>query len=381
LYRNFQWVGRLQPPIRLAMSFVRPGYVPRILVMTRHLSGPMLRCDQLTDAGWRIIKTDIIAEALSAIKADMVDMVMFDLPFLAELNMDFHAVLRELLPVSHLPVVIIAGRLSEEARAGLLNDGAADVITDDEQAAEFTARVNAHLRIKELADQLVLSMAALKRSLRREGRLLAKLRRDKANLETLVTIDPLTRAQNVRSFREILDHEFKMSIRYNQPLSMLMLDLDYFKLVNDTYGHPAGDYVLKELAVILQQSVRQSDVVARTGGEEFGILLPKAGPKEAAKFADRVRKEVCTRKFSVYGKDMHVTVSIGWASYPTDVEITDQEMLIYLADQSLLIAKETGRDRVVAYCQLETAIRRRLVRQHQSLSAITEETELAVEEY
>jgi two-component system cell cycle response regulator len=133
--------------------------------------------------------------------------------------------------------------------------------------------------VKDLHDKLAASRLALQEALRRERKLLAKLRRDNAHLQALVTTDPLTHVQNRRSFRDILDHEFKMARRYNQPLGLLALDVDHFKVVNDSHGHPSGDYVLKELAVILTRSVRESDVVARTGGEEFCVLLPKAATR------------------------------------------------------------------------------------------------------
>jgi diguanylate cyclase len=143
-----------------------------------------------------------------------------------------------------------------------------------------------------------------------------------------------------------------------------MLDVDHFKIVNDTHGHPSGDYVLKELAVILKNSVRDSDVVARTGGEEFSVILPKADREQAAQFAERIRCETSQREFDVYGKKIHVTISIGFATYPLDAEITDAEMLVYFADQALLHAKESGRDRVVPFGELDLVVRRRLRRQH-----------------
>jgi diguanylate cyclase (GGDEF)-like protein len=215
------------------------------------------------------------------------------------------------------------------------------------------------LRVKDLHDQLAVSRVALQEALRRERKLLAKLRRDNANLQTLVTTDALTHVENRRSFQDILLHEFKIARRYNQPLSLLALDVDHFKMVNDCHGHPSGDFVLKEFAVILKQSVRESDVVARTGGEEFSILLPKAGPEQAASLAQRVREAVAQRHFNIYGRTIRITTSVGLATYPNDAEITEPDMLAYLADQALLMAKETGRDRVTALCDVPMAIRNR----------------------
>jgi diguanylate cyclase (GGDEF)-like protein len=331
--------------------------------MASRQTGHLVRCDQLTDAGWRVLPTDDIREAVAAIRADMVDLVLVQLPFPGIANMDLPRVLREIAPLERVPVVILAEEPSDAERASLLDGGADEVICRSTGPAEFVGRINAQLRIKELHDELQQSRSELEGALARERGLLGRLRRDRDQWRELSTTDPLTRAQNVRSFRDILAHEFKVSIRYGQPLSLLMLDADHFKLVNDTHGHAAGDYVLKELTVILQRHVRQSDVVARTGGEEFGIVLPKAGPKQAGKFAQRIRKEVAGHRFAVYGHNIRLTVSLGWASYPADQEIASAEMLVYLADQALLVAKETGRNRVVGFGELTEDVRSRLVRQ------------------
>ena len=143
-----------------------------------------------------------------------------------------------------------------------------------------------------------------------------------------------------------------------------MFDLDHFKVVNDTHGHPSGDYVLKEVAVILKTCVRDSDVVARTGGEEFSIILPNAGRTQARRFAQRIRKQVAARKFNVYGHDIHVTTSVGAACYPEDAEITAPHMLAYCADQALLHAKQTGRDRLVCFHEIDRAARRQIVSEY-----------------
>jgi diguanylate cyclase (GGDEF)-like protein len=232
---------------------------------------------------------------------------------------------------------------------------------------EMVARIRSLLRIKELHDQLHASRAALRDSLFRERKLLSKLRRDNAHLQVLATTDSLTRLQNAGSFREILGHEFHVARRYDHSLSLLMLDVDHFKLVNDTHGHPSGDYVLKELAVILKRSVRESDVVARTGGEEFGIILPKADRRRAAIFAARIRREVAAKEFAVYGHIIHVTASVGVATFPADAETTEPGMLLYFADQALLEAKETGRDRVVPFSGMDPSVRYRLRRQYAAM--------------
>jgi diguanylate cyclase (GGDEF)-like protein len=179
--------------------------------------------------------------------------------------------------------------------------------------------------------------------------------------------------QNVRSFRDILEHEFRIAKRYNQHLSLLVLDVDHFKLVNDNHGHPSGDYVLKEMAVTMKQSVRESDVVSRTGGEEFAVILPKADRSQAAMFAERIRRTIASREFTVYGRSIRVTASVGCTCYPADAEATEADMLVYFADQALLSAKESGRDRVVEFHELAPEVRRRLRRQYLQMRSQAEE--------
>ncbi len=331
------------------------------------------RARHLERAGWRTIHVTEWVEALAAVKNQHVDLALLHLPVDDMVATDFAGVLRGVATAAYLPVIVLADGPAEQHRCRFLNSGADDVICTSTSGDETVARVRAMLRVKELHDQLAASRLALEEALRRERKLLAKLRRDNAHLQRLVTTDPLTHVQNRRALRDLLDHEFKMAKRYDHPLSLLALDVDHFKVVNDAHGHPSGDYVLKELAVILTQSVRESDVVARTGGEEFSVLLPRAGREQAARFAERIRTEICNRKFIVYGQTIHVTASLGSATFTSGAEITEVDLLVYLADQALLTAKDTGRDRVVAVEDLAPSVVRRLRRQYAAEFAGSEE--------
>jgi len=346
---------------------------PRILFLCSERDYAPHRISQLTLAGWKVVHVDDQIEAFSAVKSRQVDLALLYLPLDDMVGMDLPNVLRRVSAATYLPVMILADSPQEQDRCRFLDSGADDVISQETSAAEMVARIRALLRIKDLHDRLGASQAALRETLGRERKLLAKLRKDNAYLQDLCTTDPLTHAANVRSFRDILRHEFRIAKRYNQPLSVLMLDVDHFKVVNDEYGHPSGDYVLKETAVILKQSVRESDVVARTGGEEFSVILPKADRDQAGQFADRIRREVGARKFSVYSRDIHVTISIGSATYPADAEITAPEMLVYFADQALLRAKESGRDCVMAFHHFSRESRQRLWRQYRAARLATAE--------
>lgn len=341
---------------------------PVILLVAPQTACNMLLVSEFALIDWETVLVEEMTEALAAIKQRRPDMVITHLPIDRILGMDLPAMIREVDPFSHLPLVVLCENIDEATRCHLLNSGVDDILLRSTSFDEIVARLRVMLRMKEIYDQLAASRAALQEALGRERKLLAKLQKDNANLQQLATTDPLTRAQNVRSFSDILAHEFKMAQRYNQPLSLLMLDLDHFKLVNDTYGHPSGDYVLKELAVIFKRSVRESDVICRTGGEEFSIILPRADRRRTAVFARRICREVRAHLFQAYGHDIHLTVSVGSASYPADAEITEPNMLVYFADQALLAAKEDGRDRHVAVNELGMATRNRLRWQFQAMT-------------
>jgi len=344
-----------------------------VLLMDRDLAGSALRSARLTLASWQVVQTVEEAEALTAVRSRDVDVVLLHLPVEQMVSMDFVRVLRQVSPSSYLPVMVLTDTGAERTRCRFLDSGADDVICASASAEELVARVRSQLRVKALHDELVASRAALRGALKRERYLLARLRKDYADLQQVATTDPLTHVQNVRSFNEILSHEFKIAKRYSKPLSLLMMDVDHFKVVNDTHGHPSGDYVLKEVAVILRQCVRESDVVARTGGEEFNVLLPRADGSQARRFADRIRREVYSRHFIVFGNDIHVTISVGSASFPANAEITEPGMLVYFADQALLAAKQDGRDRVVNVSDMDIHTRRMLRRQYHDRDYAKEE--------
>jgi len=314
--------------------------------------------------GWQVVETRDLIEVLRVVKSREIDLAILQMPLDESIDTDLPNVLRSISPTAYLPVIVITTEAAEAQRCRFFDSGADDVIPEQTSVAQILARIKTMLRIKGLHDQLSASREALQQALEREHRLVTRMHHDNEALRVLCTTDPLTHVQNVRSFGEIIDHEFKTAKRYGNTLSSLMLDIDHFKMVNDTHGHPSGDYVLKELAVILMQSVRESDVVARAGGEEFGILLPNSDARQSRKLAERIRKHVCNRKFVVHAQMIHITVSIGIATFPADAEIGDPSMLRYCADQALLVAKETGRDRVVAFSDLPQPARVRLRQQY-----------------
>ncbi len=167
----------------------------------------------------------------------------------------------------------------------------------------------------------------------------------------LATIDGLTGLNNHRTFQERLEVEIERARRFKEVMSLLMADIDFFKRLNDTYGHRAGDEVLKRVACRLIENVRNIDLVARYGGEEFVIILPGTTQKGALVTAERIRKAIMNYTTKIGDDDIHVTVSIGSATYPDDA--SHREDLIDKADKALYEAKKKGRNRVVSFKDLE----------------------------
>lgn len=159
--------------------------------------------------------------------------------------------------------------------------------------------------------------------------------------------DALTRIYNRHSFDERLIYEIKRRRRYNHDLSLLMVDLDHFKQVNDTYGHKAGDMVLRKVGEILTETFRTTDLAARYGGEEFVVLLPHTSEKDAWTLAERVREAIQACRFHFDGKDFTVTASIGVASVESGGALAKDEDLLLKADKALYQAKNNGRNMVV----------------------------------
>lgn len=171
-------------------------------------------------------------------------------------------------------------------------------------------------------------------------------RADNHRLEALAQTDPLTQLVNRRALTIRLVTEMERVRRYNAPLAMLLLDLDHFKLVNDTYGHLAGDDVLIGVATLLQRAVRSVDLAARYGGEEFVLVLPETGNQGAIAFAERIRDKVASNRYVISsGQEIHITASIGVATYPSPGLATVED-LFRAADAALYRAKGSGRNLV-----------------------------------
>jgi diguanylate cyclase (GGDEF)-like protein len=222
------------------------------------------------------------------------------------------------------PIVMVTSEsdVSEVVKAFEL--GANDFISKPFIPSILKVRLNNMLHIKHLQDLL---------------------KAQRGMMEEMATRDSLTNLANLRSFRLFFEDEFNRSKRYGDSMSVLMADLDRFKMVNDTYGHPRGDAVLKETASIMLDIMRKVDLVARYGGEEFVVIMPHTDAEGAMRAAERLRDAIEACHFDGLSAAGDVTVSIGVATLVEGAE-TDMDGLIQQADEALYRAKMNGRNRV-----------------------------------
>jgi len=223
-------------------------------------------------------------------------------------------------------VIMLTGETEQEDKVQGLDLGADDYITKPFQSAELLARIRAGKRIVDLQKELM---------------------ETNRRLELLSITDGLTKLYNHRYFQDELSRAFEESHRYQRPLSLAIIDIDFFKKVNDTYGHAVGDEVLKCVSKLFQQSIRSSDLAARYGGEEFAVMMPETELNDALTFAEKIRHLIEETEIATQAGTLHVTVSIGLSAVP-HTRIRSAAEVIVAADKALYRAKRGGRNQVQA---------------------------------
>ena len=223
-------------------------------------------------------------------------------------------------------IIMLTGEAEQEDKIEGLELGADDYVTKPFQYPELLARVRAGKRIVDLQKELM---------------------ETNRRLELLSITDGLTKLHNHRHFQDELARAFEESQRYKRPLSLAMIDIDFFKKVNDTYGHAVGDEVLKAVAQLYKESVRSTDLVARYGGEEFTIMMPETELDDAITFAEQIRALIESTSIDTQSGPLKITVSIGVASVPRS-QVNSSKELIVAADKTLYRAKKSGRNQVQA---------------------------------
>ena len=317
----------------------------------------------LVRAGYQVVTASTGAEALVQARRAGPDLVLLDMNLPGLSGIDVLRFIKK--PAGNpgegaardhfVPVIMMSARADVEAKVQCLNIGADEFIAKPLEEPEIVARCHAMLRIKDLQDQV---------------------REAKVQLEKLSIEDGLTKLHNHRHFQEQLRREFGRAQRYRDPLSLVMIDLDHFKAVNDRRGHPFGDMVLRESALVIKGNLRDTDLCARYGGEEFALLLPKTLAPGAHTVAERIRVALSAKVFREESASAasavpdnreraqtpdskgrtaaalplelpgeRVTASFGIASYPAK-DITSPELLLRCADEELYRSKRAGRNTI-----------------------------------
>lgn len=237
--------------------------------------------------------------------------------------------------------------LDEVLKSGITSLIVIPIVLFDPNIGSFllrAARTGAPFTLREISFCEIVAEAAAN-ALER-GQLFESIQKANERLEHLAITDGLTGLYNHRYFRQRLEDEFERAHRYTLPLSCMILDIDNFKRINDTYGHLNGDIVLRGIADTAQRSVRKSDIVARYGGEEFVVIMPQTGLEGARAQAERVRRETAAQVFENFPEGVRITVSIGVAVYDPETML-DCEAMLRIADGALYKAKREGKNRVI----------------------------------
>ncbi|MBB3046325.1 two-component system chemotaxis response regulator CheY [Litorivivens lipolytica] len=279
----------------------------------------------LEDEGFDMVTAQSGREGLMLIDQERPDLVLLDIGMP---EMDGHQVLQQIRlsdEYGDLPVIILTANTEDSNLARCLESGANDYVTKPFSFTALVARVNNVLRTQKDA---------------------IKLTREAEKLRDLAYRDEMTGLLNRRAFFERANAEFEIAKSAREPLSVAILDIDHFKQINDTYGHPKGDDVLRAFGKLLKSSLRLHDVVGRIGGEEFAVLLPNSKPMDAYNIFERLRTRLIKEHLlsNEDGTIRPVTVSSGI------VGMTDQKELdglMILADMALYRAKNQGRNRTI----------------------------------
>ena len=292
----------------------------RIVVAEDSLVVRTLVCDQLEDEGYEVAQAVDGEAALTQCALIQPDAILLDIEMP---GLDGHQVLARLKAdpaLSDIPVVFLTGRTGMSDMVAGLRAGAHDYLKKPFEPAELIARIGGAVRMKRLQDEL-------------------RMRNDQ--LDALSRIDALTGIFNRRHLDEQLVEAGKTAARCQQSLAIFMLDIDHFKQVNDSHGHPAGDQVLQEFARRLKGTLRAGNVVGRWGGEEFLVIAPRTTQEEAMMLGERIRLSIADEPVDLGSVRLSITVSIGCG-----VGLKPSAELVAQADAALYRSKAEGRNRV-----------------------------------
>ena len=277
----------------------------------------------LQDMGYKVTVFSDAENAIEEIKKETYDLVITDLMMPKLSGIEFVKMSKKISPETD--VIVMTGFPSVESAVECMKLG----------ATEYLAKP---LDLEYL--NIIVEKSLYKRTLEKRAA-------EREYFEQISRVDGLTGLYNHKFFHELLDAEIARADRYKYSFSLIMIDIDDFKKVNDNYGHQSGDSILKEIASIFKSFIRKTDSAVRYGGEEFAIILSQTAKQHGQVFADRIVKGVATSKPKGCSHNEVITVSAGLAGYPDDAN--SQESLIQKADEALYQAKRMGKNVLCVY--------------------------------
>jgi len=304
---------------------------------------------ELQSAGIRTFVAQDYQQILSEARLGKFDLVLVGESLIDVSNMDLPHILRHINTAGHLPIIWLPAKAdAQTVIAGL--ELQIDLVLDRSTPLPVLLSYMLSLaRKKRQADELIDSIGNLRRFLADQAQQMDRLKDNNNQLREISMTDPLTGLSNARYMQQWLTQAFAYATRYNEPLSVIFLDLDHFKWINDCYGHLSGDNALKFLASVLKNSVRDSDLVARYAGDEFLIALPNTPADQLPVLAERILKQLKANPMESGGEAFTISCSMGSATFPAVPPVATYQELLNLADQALYAAKRAGRTQLAQW--------------------------------
>jgi len=317
-----------------------------VLVVDDEETVVIVVCGILEEAGYTTLQAGSGEEALDIFAINKVDMVITDVRMG---GMDGFELMKRLKLIDkHLNVIVMTGYDSYDTVLKALQSGAYDYMQKPlDNHTELLAAVDRACSSSRLIRQNAQLLHELESSHTQLSRANRGLVEANHKLKKLASTDTLTLLFNRRYFDQVLRREVDRRNRYKLPLTLVMIDIDHFKEINDTHGHEAGDNALRKVASIIADCARTADIVARYGGEEFVVILPQTDPENAVVFAERARAAVDAEELELDDVKINLTISLGVAGTYAQGGSTDPQTLINIADKALYEAKADGRNRYV----------------------------------
>jgi diguanylate cyclase (GGDEF)-like protein len=299
----------------------------------------------VTDTGYDVLQATNGQDALRLVLGEAPPIVVTDWMMPGMDGVQLCRALREHEGVRFVYIILLTAHSEHQRLIEAFDAGVDDFLTKPIGKSELLARLRAGEHIARLEEDLAKRTREIHRLNAEMAITNEKLAMANDKLKRMATTDELTGLLNRREAMQRLHSLWASEDRYGPQFSCIMVDVDHFKIFNDTYGHAAGDMVLREAAMVLRESVRTTDIICRVGGEEFLVLCPSVGAPGAAVCAEHLRTAIETHTFSLGEKQLNVTISLGVAERTPHMTGTDD--LLKAADAALYAAKDAGRNQVL----------------------------------